>query len=41
MFMLLISGLGHQFWCVDRIIDGSSSNNLIEVIMNALLKGGG
>jgi hypothetical protein len=26
--------------CVDRIVDGSNSNNLIEVIMNASLKGG-
>jgi hypothetical protein len=27
--------------CVDRIVDGSSFNNLSEVIMNALLKGEG
>jgi len=26
--------------CVDRIVDGSNFNNLIEVIMNASLKGG-
>lgn len=26
--------------CVDRTIDGSNSNNLVEVIMNASLKGG-
>jgi hypothetical protein len=26
--------------CVDRIVDGSSFNNLTEVIMNVLLKGG-
>jgi len=25
----------------DKVIDGSSSNNLIEMVMNALLKGGG
>jgi hypothetical protein len=28
-------------FCVERIVDGSSSNNLIEVIMAALMKGGG
>jgi hypothetical protein len=28
--------------CINnRVVDGSSSNNLIEMIMNALLKGGG
>jgi hypothetical protein len=26
--------------CVDRIVDGSNSNNLVEVIMNASSKGG-
>jgi len=26
--------------CVERIVDGSSSNNFIEVIMAALMKGG-
>jgi hypothetical protein len=26
--------------CVDRIVDGSNSNNLVEVIINASLKGG-
>ncbi len=26
---------------IEKVIDGSSSNNLIEVIMAALLKGGG
>jgi hypothetical protein len=28
-------------FCVEKIMDGSGSNNLIEVIMVALLKGGG
>jgi hypothetical protein len=27
--------------CVDWIVDGSSSNNLIKVIMNFMMKGGG
>jgi hypothetical protein len=27
--------------CVERVVDGPSSNNLIKIIMNALLKGGG
>ncbi len=26
--------------CVDRIVDGSNSKNLVEVSMNATLKGG-
>ncbi len=26
--------------CVDWIVDGSGSNNLIEVIMNSMMKGG-
>jgi hypothetical protein len=29
------------FVCVDRIVDGSCSNNLIKIIMNVLLKVGG
>jgi uncharacterized protein related to proFAR isomerase len=27
--------------CVDQIVDGLNSNNLIEVIMNPMMKGGG
>jgi hypothetical protein len=27
--------------CVDKIVDGLGSHNLTEVMMNALLKGGG
>jgi hypothetical protein len=27
--------------CVNQIVDGSSFNNLIEVIMNYMMKGGG
>ncbi len=27
--------------CVERVVDGPSSNNLTKMIMNALLKGGG
>ncbi len=27
--------------CVDKIVDGSGSNNWTKVIMNVLLKGGG
>ncbi len=27
--------------CVDKIVDGFGSNNLIEIIMNVLLKDGG
>jgi hypothetical protein len=27
--------------CVDQIVDGSGSNNLNEVIMNYMMKGGG
>lgn len=27
--------------CVDKIVDGFGFNNLIKVIMNVLLKGGG
>jgi len=27
--------------CVDRIVDGLSFNNLIKVIMNSTMKGGG
>jgi len=27
--------------CVDQIVDGSSFNNLVKVIMNFMMKGGG
>jgi hypothetical protein len=27
--------------CVDQIVNGSNSNNLIKVIMNSMMKGGG
>jgi hypothetical protein len=36
-----ITGPRCQFLCVDRIVDGSCSNNFIKIIMNVLLKVGG